>query len=126
VSAKELNDLVAQRKAIVGEQVAANEELRRAIEVKSARVREVAAEEQPVAANEPVKAGDYLRIDIEGEDLRMNYRVSDEGTIKMPLIGPIKVVGLTAAQVRDAIGKQLVAHKLKTVDQVKVTVSRVR
>jgi beta-lactamase regulating signal transducer with metallopeptidase domain len=102
------------------------ERLRQEVQARSERLREVAPEGQPVAANEPVRVGDYLRIDIEGEEMRMNYRVGDEGTIKMPLIGPIKVVGLTAAQVRDAIGKQLVAHKLKTVEQVKVTLTRVR
>jgi protein involved in polysaccharide export with SLBB domain len=69
--------------------------------------------------------GDYLRVDVEGEDMRMNYRVGDEGTIKMPLIGPIKVVGLTAAQVRDATGAAG-GSKLKTVDQVKVTVTRAK
>jgi beta-lactamase regulating signal transducer with metallopeptidase domain len=123
-SAKELNDLLLQKKITITEQAAAKEQLMRELESRSERVREVAAEGQPVAANEPVKAGDYLRINIDGEDIRMNYRVGDEGTIKMPLIGPIKVVGLTAAQVRDAIGKQLVAHKLKTADQVKVTLTR--
>ena len=132
-NAKELYALLAQRKTTVSEQAAAKdqltraatEQLMRAVELRSERAREEAAG-QPVAANEPVRVGDYLRVDVEGEDMRMNYRVGDEGTIKMPLIGPIKVVGLTAAQVRDAIGKQLVAHKLKTVEQVKVTVTRVR
>jgi beta-lactamase regulating signal transducer with metallopeptidase domain len=133
VSAKELYALLAQRQTTVSEQAAAkeqlsraaNEQLMREVQSRSERVREEAAG-QPVAANEPVRVGDYLRVDVEGEDMRMNYRVGDEGTIKMPLIGPIKVVGLTAAQVRDAIGKQLVAHKLKTAEQVKVTVTRVR
>jgi len=131
-SAKELYARLAERKTTAGEQAAkeqsmriANEQLMREVQSRSERVREEASG-QPVAANEPARLGDYLRVDIEGEDMRMSYRISDEGTIKLPLIGPIKVVGLTAAQVRDAIGKQLVAHKLKTAEQVRVTLTRVR
>ncbi len=81
---------------------------------------------EPVAnAAEPVKAGDVLRITISGEpDLPTTYRVTGDGTIRLPFLGAIKVVGLTAAQVREAVGKQLSAKKLGSIAQVQVMVTR--
>jgi len=82
---------------------------------------------QELAATEPARAGDTLRITIEGEpDLPSSYRVRDDGTIRLPFVGVLKVSGLTAAQVRDALGKQLSDRKLGSVNQVRVTLARPR
>lgn len=73
----------------------------------------------------PAQAGDQVRITIAGEpDLPANYRVAEDGTIRVPFVGAIKVAGLTAAQVREAVGKQLASKKLGSVDQVTVTIAR--
>ena len=78
-----------------------------------------------VAETEPVRNGDTLRVTISGEpDLPALYTVAEDGTIRLPFVGSIKVAGLTAAQAREAIGKQLAGKKLGSVNQVAVTVTR--
>jgi protein involved in polysaccharide export with SLBB domain len=54
------------------------------------------------------------------------YKVTTEGTIRVPFIGSIKVVGLTAAQVRDSIGRQLAERRLGSASSVQVGVMRAR
>jgi hypothetical protein len=77
----------------------------------------------PVAdANETVRGGDLLVIEIAGEpDLRRIYVVSDTGAIRLPLIGNVPVLGLTPLQVREAIRNEL--KKRQLVDDPVVTVS---
>lgn len=80
---------------------------------------------QHVDPSSPVQAGDVLRMTINGEpDLPASYRVTGDGTIRLPFVGAIKVAGLNTAQVREAVGKQLSAKKLGSVDQVTVAVTR--
>lgn len=72
--------------------------------------------------HQTVKRGDILRVTIQGEpDLPTTYEVTAEGTIRLPFIGSTKAVGLTPADIRTAIGKQLADRKLGSTDRVTVT-----
>jgi hypothetical protein len=72
-----------------------------------------------------VQAGDVLRVTIGGEpDLPQAYKVSTEGTIRLPFLGAIKVLGLTAAQSREAVGRQLTERRLGSASLVQVTIFR--
>lgn len=73
----------------------------------------------------PVQVRDTLTITVAGEpDLPKMHIVGEDGTIRLPFVGSIKVAGLTAAQAREAIGKKLAEKKLGSVDQVTVTIIR--
>jgi beta-lactamase regulating signal transducer with metallopeptidase domain len=73
----------------------------------------------------PIAARDTLRITIDGEpDLPATYRVAAEGTIRLPFIGAIKVLGLTADQARAAVGKALADRRLGSADQVTLAIVR--
>ena len=74
-----------------------------------------------------VVSGDVLRVTIGGEpDLPSMYKVTTEGTIRLPFLGAIKVVGLTSAQVREAVGKQLSDRRLGSASNVQVSLLRPR
>ena len=83
---------------------------------------------EPVSnPNEPVRAGDQLVIEIAGEpDLPREYEVRADGTIRLPLIGPVRVVGLTARQVREAVAKQITDRGLGKSPGVAVSLRRPR
>ena len=75
--------------------------------------------------NATVSSGDVLRITIAGEpDLPSAYRVGPEGTVRVPFLGPLKVLGLTAAQAREAVGKLLADRRLGSASNVQVTILR--
>jgi beta-lactamase regulating signal transducer with metallopeptidase domain len=77
--------------------------------------------------NQAVKRGDILRIAIQGEpDLPTTYEVTADGTIRIPFLGVTKVSGLTAADIRTAVGKQLADKKLGAADRVTVTLMNKR
>lgn len=139
-SARQLYELLAARGAINGAAVD-EKAIANAIAAATARMDEAGAalakSHLTVASGEnimllphlepsaPVQAGDLIRITITGEpDLPAMYRVAEEGTIRLPFVGAIKVAGLNTAQVREAVGKQLASKKLGSVDQVTVSVAR--
>ena len=67
-----------------------------------------------VAAGERVRAGDVLTIEIRGEpDVPHAYSVRENGAIKLPLSPPLRVQGLTAQEVAQAVTKQLTARGLE-------------
>jgi len=73
-----------------------------------------------------LKVGDTVNLTISGEPgLARFYPVGDDGMIQVPFMGSLKVSGLSANQIREAIGKWMVEHKLGSADQVTVRVSRV-
>jgi beta-lactamase regulating signal transducer with metallopeptidase domain len=75
--------------------------------------------------NQALKRGDILRITVQGEpDLPSTYEVTADGTIRIPFLGATKVAGLTAADVRTAVGKQLADRKLGDAARVTVTLMR--
>jgi protein involved in polysaccharide export with SLBB domain len=52
--------------------------------------------------------GDQIRIlTLEHKDLSVETAVADDGTIEMPLIGTIKVTGLTVSRLRDVVAQAL-------------------
>lgn len=52
--------------------------------------------------------GDQIKIDtLEHKDLSIETAVADDGTIEMPLMGRIKVTGLTTSRLRDVITQAL-------------------
>ena len=72
--------------------------------------------------NRPIAAGDIVLITIEGEsELPTVYRIREDGTIRVPLLGAFKVIGQTPAQVREAIGTRLSDSRLGSPAKVQVT-----
>jgi chromosome segregation ATPase len=85
-------------------------------------LREVPAVQDPGAQ---AQAGDILSIEISGEpELPRGYRVDANGAIRLPLIGAITVSGLTAAQVREAVARELQQRRLGEGKTVTVTLRR--
>ena len=73
-----------------------------------------------------LKVGDIVNLTFIAEpSLARMYPVGDDGMIRVPFMGPLKVVGLNANQIREGIGKWMAEHKLGSVDQVTVQGSRV-
>ena len=57
--------------------------------------------------------GDVVRVSTFGEQaLTGEFRVSDSGSIAVPLLGPVRAQGLTLAALSDEIGRALVARNL--------------
>ncbi|HYG55508.1 MAG TPA: polysaccharide export protein EpsE [Burkholderiales bacterium] len=72
-------------------------------------------------------AGDALRITVfQQPDLTTETRVSERGTIAMPLIGEVKVAGLTAQQAGAQIGEAFKKGQYLKNPQVAVAVTTVR
>jgi hypothetical protein len=78
-------------------------------EAVSPREERLLAETRPeTSATEPIRAGDVLSVEITGEsDLPRAYLVQTDGTVRLPILGSIKVAGLTAQQAGQAITKQI-------------------
>jgi hypothetical protein len=86
----------------------------------------LAQQTEPVPASQPIDGNMILTIEIGGEpDLPRDYAVhSENGTIRLPLLGSIRVVGRTAAQVQEDIRKLLVDRRLGEKPTVEVTARR--
>ncbi len=68
-------------------------------------------------------AGDVVRLITFGEDtLTGEFRVSDSGTIALPLVGPVKAAGLSPDALGTAVGKALVKANLLKAPSVSVEV----
>ena len=71
--------------------------------------------------------GDAVRVTVyQQTDLTTDARVTENGTITMPLIGEVKVVGLTAIEAGTQIGEALKGGKFLKNPQVTVAVTTVR
>lgn len=67
---------------------------------------------QPEAPQFHIHAGDVIEIAVAGlPELRMRSGVQPDGVVTFPLLGDLKVVGLTTAQLREAAQNQL-AHQI--------------
>lgn len=63
--------------------------------------------EERLPENETARAGDIVQVAIPSEPaLPPMYKVQSDGTIRFPFLGSIKVQGLTARQVQEALAKQ--------------------
>lgn len=71
-------------------------------------------------AQAPLRPSDTFEMQLSGmpaeyaQDFRGQYTVGDDGTVSVPLIGPVKAAGLTSSQLQRAIEKKLVAEKIFT------------
>jgi polysaccharide export outer membrane protein len=54
-----------------------------------------------------IGAGDLLEVSVYGADFDKQVRVSDTGEISLPLVGPLKVSGLSIHDAEQAVAKQL-------------------
>jgi beta-lactamase regulating signal transducer with metallopeptidase domain len=78
-----------------------------------------------VARDEPARIGDVLALEVAGEpDLPERYTVRPDGTIRMPFVGSVRVQGMTADQIREAVASQLRERNLKANPTVTVTIRR--
>jgi polysaccharide export outer membrane protein len=58
-------------------------------------------------------SGDTIRLIVFGEDpISGQYRVNDEGTIALPLVGNIRAAGLTTAELQTALAGELARRNL--------------
>lgn len=71
-------------------------------------------------AQAPLRAGDAFELQLSGMpaefalDFRGQYTIGDDGTVSIPLIGPVRAVGLTSSQLARAIEKKLVDEQIFT------------
>jgi TonB family protein len=77
-------------------------------------------------ATAQVQTGDILLVDIAGEDQIPRWYVVTGGAIRLPLIGSIKVAGLTAEAVRASVSRALAERGLAQGKAVTVTIHRPR
>ena len=76
---------------------------------------------------EKLGSGDAIRVTVfQQPDLLTEARISDKGTISMPLVGEIKVAGMTQAQAAGAIAGELKKGKYLKNPQVTVALTTVR
>ena len=77
-------------------------------------------------SNYPLGVGDLISIQVFGEDdLSMEVRLNDAGTISYPFLGEIRARGLTISQLSDLITRQLADGYLVS-PNVNVTVGEYR
>ena len=79
---------------------------------------------QPV---EKIGIGDAVRVTVfQQPDLLTEARVSEKGTITMPLVGEVKVAGMSSGQAASHIAKELKGGKYLNNPQVSLAVTTVR
>jgi polysaccharide export outer membrane protein len=81
---------------------------------------------QTAAIDYPVGPGDLLRIDVyRSPDMSTTVRVSDQGDIPVPALGPVHVQGLTASAIAALIRDKLISEKILTNPNVNVLVQEI-
>jgi polysaccharide export outer membrane protein len=81
---------------------------------------------QTAAIDYPVGPGDLLRIDVyRSPDMSTTVRVSDQGDIAVPALGPVRVEGLTASAIAALIREKLISEKILTNPDVNVLVAEI-
>ncbi len=82
-----------------------------------------AATVQELALGYPIGIGDVLRVTVfQQPDMTTETRVSENGTVTIPLLGPVPVGGVTAKRAEDRIAALLKARGFVRDPQVVVTV----
>ena len=85
------------------------------------------AADKPAPTIEKVGTGDVLRITVFGQpDMLTEGRISDRGTISMPLVGEVKVAGATTSEAANRIAKALKDGQFLKNPQVSVAVTTAR
>ena len=80
-----------------------------------------------IADADTARAGDVVRVELHNEpDLPQAYTVQSDGTIRLPLVGSVKVAGLNPKQVQDAVRKQFTDRRLEAGANAVVSVRRPR
>jgi protein involved in polysaccharide export with SLBB domain len=92
-----------------------------------AQIRKVKAAGPGTITAGPIEVGDVLKIrlwdlDGPGQETAKELEVKDEGTISLPKIGPITVIGMTEGQVAHAISKEY--RDASLIQNMQVTVLR--
>jgi polysaccharide export outer membrane protein len=78
-------------------------------------------------AAEKLGAGDAVRVTVfQQPDLTTEARISERGTIDMPLVGQVKIAGLSAAEAGNAIGEALKKGDYLKAPQVSVALTTLR
>jgi polysaccharide export outer membrane protein len=78
-------------------------------------------------ASEVIGPGDTVRISVfQNPDLTIETRVSQRGTITFPLLGEVRLAGLTPSQAETLIARNLKEGKLVLNPQVNVSVTQLR
>jgi protein involved in polysaccharide export with SLBB domain len=129
--AKQYQEVIEAFKATRAQEMAQLQERARVVQgraeaVRPSRERMLLAETVPVTSEkEPIRSGDVLSIEISGESgLPTAYAVQTDGTVRLPILGSIKVAGLTAQQAGEAIRKQVA--RVNSSASVHVTLRRPR
>jgi beta-lactamase regulating signal transducer with metallopeptidase domain len=89
--------------------------------------RGLSADDLPDADDQarPIRAGDHVGVVIAGEpDLPRIYLVEAGGTIRLPLLGTVRVDGRTTSQVQEEIARVLRARGFQSAPVVRVTLMR--
>ena len=90
------------------------------------RAAPAAPDAQPVNALEAIGPGDMVKVTVfRNPDLATDARVSDAGTIPFPLLGEVKVVGLTPQQAAKRIADQLTSGRFVVNPEVQVSIAAV-
>jgi polysaccharide export outer membrane protein len=85
------------------------------------------AAEKPAVSGEKLGAGDAVRVTVfQQPDLSLEARIADNGTIMMPLVGPVKIGGLTTGAAATQIADALKRGKFLNNPQVTVAVTTLR
>ena len=78
-------------------------------------------------SGEILGAGDSIRVTVfQNPDLTTETRISEEGTITFPLIGEVRLAGLTPARAEARIAEHLIKGKFLVRPQVSVNLVQVR
>ena len=81
----------------------------------------------PARAADTLGVGDAVRVTVfQQPDLTTEARITERGTIGMPLIGEVKLAGMSAAQAGSQIAKELKEGKFLRNPQVAVTLTTLR
>jgi polysaccharide biosynthesis/export protein len=87
----------------------------------------VQSAEKAPASGEKLGAGDAVRVTVfQQPDLTTETRIAEDGSISLPLVGQIKVAGLTTAAAGTQIGDALKRGKYLNNPQVTVTLTTLR
>ncbi len=84
-------------------------------------------EPAPPVADFPLAAGDTIRIQVfQNPDLTLETRVSESGAVSYPLVGSVKVGGLSVAAAEKAVGEALIKGGFIQKPQVTISVLALR